>query len=404
MPKPTNDKEFTGTFKTAIDLDTVKTAKKGELPLEVPVLPKGEFMTQPYGNMVLDDNVFDQMITNFKNKVRRAVPLDVDHAWENTRAAGWIKGLVKKDDGLWASIDFTPFGEGLVKGREYRMISAEWSFDYVDPQHSTHHGIVLIAATLTNRPLMQSMPTITASDKHLTNPNDIVILFNQDSKSTKTNMPTIAEILAKNPEDRTEDEVALLEEKADELNDEQKDQLEKEGENSNDEGEEKPEGEESEGDDAEDSEDSEDSEDEEEGDEDETVEVKASEIARLREIETAQNKAAELKEATDFAKPFMASDKGGKVLPAGKDALVELSLQLNKAQRKLLASVLKATVDQKVTKVEGEDSEADAETAEQKYMNLVNKFMTKGLTAGQANTKVRKEHKDIYNSYIAGKN
>jgi hypothetical protein len=405
MPNETN-KNFKGTFKSAIDLDTIKAAKKGELPTEIPVLPKGEFMTQPYGNMVLDDNIFDQMISNFNKGVRRAVPLDVDHAWENTRAAGWITELKNTNNGLVASVEYTPFGEELVKGREYRMISAEWSFDYVDPQHSTHHGIVLIAATLTNRPLMQSMPTITASDKNLTKGNDIMILFNQNDETTMN----IQDILAKNPADRTEDEVKFLQEKAEELTDEQKTQLEKEGEDSNDESESAEDNSDSKGEgDGEDSsegEESEDGEESEEGEEDTTaseddkeITIKASELARFQKMEAEAKEATEVKKATEFAQPFMASSTGGKVLPKAKDALLELSRSLSADQKDLLSKVLKATADQKITSAKGEDDTAGA-TASQKYNELVSKYMSKGLTGSQANTKVRKEHKEVYANYL----
>lgn len=424
MPKPTlkkldNKERLKGTFTTVIDLDTLRAASNDEkLPKRIPILPKGEYMTLPYGNMVLDNNVFEQMIGNFNGNVRRAVPLDVDHAWENTRAAGWLKKLTNEDDGLWAEVDYTPFGAGLVENKEYKMISAEWSFDYVDPQKSTHHGAVLVAATLTNRPLMQSMPTITASDKNLTNANGIVILLNEDTKVDNKNMPTLTDILAKPVADRNEDDLKFLQENEADLTDEQKEQLEqettdaadeakaqadldaanaklKEEEDAKKEEEAKAAGKtveelEKEAADAEAA--------KEAANKDQTI--KAGELARLQKIEADFKAAESLKAAETFATPFIASDKGGKVLPAGKEALIKLSQTLNASQLELLASVLKATLDQTLTKAAGQDNK-EGLTATEQYNNLIKEAMEKGASPAEANKQVRKANADIYKAYLA---
>lgn len=427
MPKPTvkkldNKERMKGTFTTVIDLDTLRAASKDDkLPTRIPILPKGEYMTLPYGNMVLDNNVFEQMIGNFNGNVRRAVPLDVDHAWENTRAAGWIKKLSNEDDGLWGEVDYTPFGAGLVENKEYKMISAEWSFDYVDPQKSTHHGAVLVAATLTNRPLMQSMPTITASDKNLTNANGIVILLNENTKADNKPMPTLTDILAKPVADRTEEDLKFLQENEAELSDEQKEQLEQETKDAADEAKaqadldaanaklkeeedakKKEEAEaagktveelEKEAADAEAA--------KEAANKDQTI--KAGELARLQKIEADFKAAESLKAAEAFVKPFIASSEGGKVLPAGKEALIKLSQTLNDSQRELLTSVLKATLDQTITKVAGQDNK-EGLTATEQYNNLIKESMKAGKSPAEANKEVRKAHADIYKAYLAENN
>lgn len=397
-----------GQFSTVVDLETLTAAEGGKLPKEIPVLPKGEFMTLPYGNMVLNDSVFEQMIGNFKAGIRRAVPVDFDHAWENTKAAGWIKGLINKADGLWAEVDWNKLGMEAVAEKVYRMISAEWSFDYVDPQKSTHHGAVLVAATLTNRPLMQSMPTITASESgnenDLTKQNGIMILLNADSNNADANIMNIAEILAKKPEDRTEEEVKFLQEATD-LTDEQKAQLESEkpaddkdgeGEGAEGDGEGSDEGE-GEGNDA-------DGEGEGDGNgegEDQTEEVKASELTRLRKIESDHKAAEVLKAATDFSNPFLkAADNTFKVAPKGKEALIKLASQLNKDQLNLLASVLNSTASTKVEGKAGED-EAEGLTATEQYNTLIAGLMKAGKTPSEANKVVRKEHKEVYTAYLA---
>lgn len=419
MPKPIENKNKTlrGQFSTVIDLDVLRAAEKdGQLPDLIPVLPKGEYMTLPYGNMVLNDAVFEQMIGNFKAGIRRGVPVDFDHAWENTKAAGWIKELINKEDGLWAKVKWNKLGSEAIADEVYKMISAEWSFDYVDPQKSTHHGAVLVAATLTNRPLMQSMPTITASENGLTNPNGITILLNEDNKLSKTSMPTIAEILKKPVADRTEEEVKLLQDATD-LSDEQKTQLETEQEAADEakaqadlEAAKVKEQEEA---DAKAKAEAEaagktpeeiaaEQEAKEASEKDTTI--KAGELARLQKIE-ADHKAAEvMKAAEDFSKPFLRSDDGMmRVKPTGKEALVKLAQSLNESQRTLLADVMKHVAAVKVEGSIGEDNK-DGLTATAQYNTLISNYQKEGKSPAEANKLVRKNHAAIYKAFQAENN
>lgn len=434
MPKKTfNDKDrMHGTFTTVVDLETLTAAEgsKDGLPSEIPVLPKGEFMTLPYGNMVLNDSVFEQMIGNFKAGIRRAVPIDIDHSYESSRAAGWVKELVIKADGLWAVPDWNKLGKELVGDKIYKMISAEWSFDYVDPQKSTHHGAVLVAATLTNRPLMQSMPTITASEKNnLTNSKSIMILLNTD-------MPTLEDILKKPVAERNDDDKKFLEEHKEELNDDQKAQLETEAKEVADaEAKAQKEKEEAEAKAQKEKEEAEGEAEEaaEAGDveacekalvkagktaeeaktaaekmvkdkkaSNEDVTIKASELARLQKLEADTKKAAEIKAAEDYAGQFMASSKGGKVLPAAKDALTQLAQSLNASQRELLKTVLTATADQKIEGAVGEDTK-DGLTATEQYNKFIVDYRAEHKTATPTQIKnaFREKYPDVAKAYEA---
>jgi hypothetical protein len=421
MPKPTNadnKRIMRGQFSTVIDIDTLRAAEKdGELPDEIPVLPKGEYMTLPYGNMVLNDAVFEQMIGNFKAGIRRGVPVDFDHAWENTKAAGWIKELINKADGLWARVKWNKLGSESIADEVYKMISAEWSFDYVDPQKSTHHGAVLVAATLTNRPLMQSMPTITASEKGLTNDSGIMILLNEDSKTNQKTMPTLTEILAKPVADRTEEDVKFLTENEADLTEDQKTQLETEQEAADEakaqadlEAAKVKEQEEADAKAKAEAEASgktpEEIAEEEAAKEaaNKDVTIKASEFERLQKLE-ADHKASELlRAAEDFSKPFLRASNGTcKVKPAGKTALVQLAQSLTNEQRTLLASVLNAASDTKVEGSIGEDTK-EGLTATEQYNNLINEAIKAGKSPAEANKEVRKAHEAIYKAFLAENN
>lgn len=215
------------TFKSVIDLTLLTAGEKGSLPKRIKVLPCGEWMTQPYGPMKVDNNICNQIVANFNADIRKAVPIDVDH--DGGRAAGWINKLeAVADDGVYSvDTDWTKYGKGLLKNKEYRLFSPEWSFDYVDPEHSSHHGAVLVAGSLTNRPLFKELPLLVASDgsgkkvEDFTKSNTIVLLLNSEGNKI---MHNIEEILKKAVADRSAEEVEFL--KTAELSEEQKAQVE----------------------------------------------------------------------------------------------------------------------------------------------------------------------------------
>ncbi len=66
------------------------------------------------------------------------IPVDYDHQIPfgvrdgvagNAPAAGWIKALAARVDGIWAKIDWTAAATAKIKAREYRYISPYFSFD-----------------------------------------------------------------------------------------------------------------------------------------------------------------------------------------------------------------------------------------------------------------------------------
>jgi hypothetical protein len=256
---------------------------------------------------------------------------------------------------------------------------------------------------------MQSMPTITASEKNLTNDSGIMILLNENTNSDKITTMNIADILAKKPADRTEEEVKFLQE-ATELTDDQKAQLETEKTEAEAAANADADADKGEGDEDKDGDEGEDKDDAEEGDESEAdkeaankdVTVKAGELERLKKLEADHKAAESLKAAEDFSTPFLksADAKSCKVKPAGKTALVQLAQSLNESQRQLLASVLNATSDTKIEGAVGEDNK-EGLTATEQYNNLISGYQKEGKSPAEANKLVRKNHEAIYKAYVA---
>lgn len=376
MPKKSN---YKGSFRSIIDMSN-HIGKDGKIKKEIQVLPHGEFMTMPYGPLVINEEVFKQMVANFQAGVRKAVPVDVNH--DGGKASGWIEKLINKGKkGLWATVDWTRYGKDLLSNKEYRLFSPEWSFDFVDPQHSTHHGAVLVAGSLTNRPLFKDMDFIKASDgkvlkaKDLTNSFPVVIIVGSDTKDHSKSVMKIKDILKKLVKDRTEEEVKFLQENSEDFSDEQKKQVadeKKEAKKAKDkEAKEKAEKEAKEKE-AADKAKAKKAQEKKDGKKE--VTMKASEVAELKkaqvELQTIKAKEAIEKEI----KPLIANEKGGKILPKAKEAVIDLLLTCSDEQKEKFMSIMESMPELKIA---GQISDPDPKdlTAQEKIEKLVLKAM-----------------------------
>ena len=86
----------------------------------------------------------------------RGVLLTVDHAGvgerPDTRAAGWIKALHADGGKLWAWIELTPYGHGLVDSAEFAFFSTEYDYRDFKRTEAGAEPQRLAGCTLTNGP------------------------------------------------------------------------------------------------------------------------------------------------------------------------------------------------------------------------------------------------------------
>lgn len=155
---------------------------------EVQLLREGKFSHPVYGDVVLTDEILLTMVSNFEEEVR-GIDISLDYTHDNEGgerpAACWIKKLfVKKIDGvsgLYAGVEFTPKGKTLIKEKEFRYASADFSISYMT-ESGKHVPYVLRGGTLTNRPFIKEMNPIKLSEykpkKEETNQMDKEALFN----------------------------------------------------------------------------------------------------------------------------------------------------------------------------------------------------------------------------------
>lgn len=148
-------------WRIATDLMTAESLPPGEAPDWIKIFPIGEWDHPLHGRWVVDDAFCRQVVENHNARVTGIdIALDLHH--ENTAAPGWIARLEYREDGVWAQVRWTPFGENLVKSGEYRYVSPEWYWDFVRPSDGVHFSNVLTGLALTNDPFFTSLPALVA--------------------------------------------------------------------------------------------------------------------------------------------------------------------------------------------------------------------------------------------------
>ena len=105
---------------------------EGSLELWCQIAPQGEFTRKREDGseytQLLDAEAFKRLTAAFGAAGRDAL-LDFEHrsaTTDDSRAAGWIKGLREKDGFLEARIRFTPEGAAAVRDRSLRFLSPAW--------------------------------------------------------------------------------------------------------------------------------------------------------------------------------------------------------------------------------------------------------------------------------------
>lgn len=409
----------------------LKADDKGNLPARLQVFPKGTYNTLPYGPMLFDDANLQQFIDNFHaGETRNEVPIDFDHEFSGLggRAGGWIADLELDDAGLWMIPRWNSLGKELVADEQYKYISPEWSFDYQDPQNSTFHGAVLIAASLVNKPLFRDMNeggvTLTASEARkkgllfasdgkdeidpLTGNPKIMLLFSQETK--QTTMPTTQDILNKPAAERKPEEVEALA-KATDLTAEQTAQLEKEKTDAaaaTKEAEDKAAKEKEEAE-AKAKEEADAKAKQEADDAAKTAAEKGGKVLTAAEYETfkANNLKLAKMEAAEKMATFKAHEKGGKLLPKSMELAVDFYLTADEKGKASFVKFIESLPEQKLVAGEAGDKgtndhltaseEVDKLIKEAKEADKVSK--TENAKEMKAQEKIEKENPDLWKQY-----
>jgi phage I-like protein len=122
--------------------------RAGALPDDgwVHIVPKGVFpvprqITGPDGKekvvtvqQVLDDASMTAMLNRFNEDAKAenftGIRLDFEHFSYDTdklgEAAGWIKEIANRENGLWAKIEWSDIGTAAVTNKRYKLLSPVW--------------------------------------------------------------------------------------------------------------------------------------------------------------------------------------------------------------------------------------------------------------------------------------
>ncbi len=136
------------------------------------ILPKGTFKRD--GRTIKLDDAFLQAIKrNFDAGVLgRDVPVNFEHQYTPLGAAGWVRALEVRDDGLYALIEWTDIGKEAIEKQRFKYVSVELG-GAVEPQTGKVLGEdVLTGIALTNRPFFKGLTAIAAADPDWTANDD----------------------------------------------------------------------------------------------------------------------------------------------------------------------------------------------------------------------------------------
>lgn len=135
---------------------------EGSATAPVQILKAGVFAHPFYGLMRITPQVLQEMVQNFDQDVRRQrLPIDYFHESDGM-AAGWFTRIYTLADGneLWGDAEFTPKAQQMLRDKEVAYFSADFYFEWEDPETGTVYKNVLNGGGLVNRPFIKGMKPV----------------------------------------------------------------------------------------------------------------------------------------------------------------------------------------------------------------------------------------------------
>ncbi len=178
--------------------------ESGEPKREIMLLPMGDITARDGRKWYIRDRAQAEAIVAASQEWNGGtdMPLDYDHqirfgavegVGAQAKASGWAKGLVVRDDGIWAApVEWTAAAEAMLRGREYRYVSPLFNHD-ADGRITR-----IINASLTNTPAIRELPAVASALGGDPNPQDPSMKFTDQLAQTLglAATATEAEILA----------------------------------------------------------------------------------------------------------------------------------------------------------------------------------------------------------------
>jgi len=196
------------------------------------ILKVGNFDSPTHGKFEITREMLIEAKKNFDSNVHRIADeekrpmalLNFNH--DKKGAAGWIKELYLNEDNtvIIAKLELTPTGREKVMNKEYLFASAEFSYQFYDPELKQTFKNVLTGAALTNIPFMKGLKPIELTEKDFSM-EDILKLVNDLSQEEIATLITKLSSMVESveaSEDKEEDKKGEFSERELELTEELK--------------------------------------------------------------------------------------------------------------------------------------------------------------------------------------
>ena len=154
-----------------VAIDCSKLMNASSVPSLVHVAPYGEF---PHGasglTQVIDKESAESIVNHFNEQKKNdskfdGLLVDVDHSsalGKGSSAAGWITNLQAKDDGIWATVSWTPKGADAIRNKEFKYCSAVWNrADCQDLGNDRVRPLAMSELAIVNNPNIPNAEPIT---------------------------------------------------------------------------------------------------------------------------------------------------------------------------------------------------------------------------------------------------
>jgi phage I-like protein len=180
-----------------------------QVPSEIHVVPTGKWDHPAYGEMEITTAHIAEFAKNFKDKVRRDIPITQGHdngmSGGELPAIGWFTDVVDRGvNGLWAGVKWTDEGVQLLKQRAFKYFSPEFYEMYEDPETRKKYNHVLVGGALTNKPYFKELEAVVAFSEP-----SIIHQFSEDMN--------LKDIVSKKPEELSDEEKAFVRDHKSEL-------------------------------------------------------------------------------------------------------------------------------------------------------------------------------------------
>lgn len=128
------------------------------------VLPIGTFWSGWYGEIIITPSYCQTMVDNWKSKILGNREPFVDELHRRAEAFAWIKDIEVRTDGLYILPKWNDKGINAITNEYYRYFSCDIG-EVVDIENGDRVYPVLVAVSLCNTPVMNTMPRAKLSDE-----------------------------------------------------------------------------------------------------------------------------------------------------------------------------------------------------------------------------------------------